>query len=564
LFKKTGTTWTEEQKLLASDGEADDLFGLSVYLDGEYAIIGKPDTNSPGAAYIFKNTDGTWVEEQILSASDGETWDEFGYAVCVDGDYALVGAQFDDEIGSAYIFKREGTIWTEEEKLIPSEGVLYDNFGSSVALHGDYAVVGALNHDNSTGAVYIFRRDGTTWTEEAIVTGSDSQVQDRFGLSVAIQHDRVVAGARLCNTGFKGAVYLFKKEDGTWMEEQKLVPSDSTGGQCFGQAVAIDGDCIFVGAPGDDENTGSAYVFAYEGDTWREVQKLKATDPATNDEFGFAICVQGNTAIIGKYAEDDFTGSAYVFSTESGGDDFSIVLFGGLGFTAVIYNNGTSNATDVAVTLQVEGGILKRINKTVTDTVDIPARGIANISTGLFLGLGRVTVTASANATERAVQGVQIVFLSKSYDNTTWARSTERKYGAGISATNYDIAEEHMVSTTIIEPEEDNVGPAGLKNIYMKADCQKFIVYRPVVWLVHIGPLWFMSEYAYLAFIIDKPFTLKLDGEEQNVDVPAMVVPYRFIGFGPFIWIRSVTRPVDGNVTLIGWCEDVVIHPLEF
>lgn len=101
-----------------------------------------------------------------------------------------------------------------------------------------------------------------------------------------------------------------------------------------------------------------------------------------------------------------------------------------------------------------------------------------------------------------------------------------------------------------------------MKTIYMKADCQKIILYRPVIWITHIGPFWFTSEYAYLAFIIDKEFTLKLDGQSQIVDVPAMVIPYKFIGLGPLFWIKSIKNPNDGNVTLIGWCQDVVIHPM--
>ncbi len=100
-----------------------------------------------------------------------------------------------------------------------------------------------------------------------------------------------------------------------------------------------------------------------------------------------------------------------------------------------------------------------------------------------------------------------------------------------------------------------------MKTLYMKADCQKIILYKPVVSIVHIGPLWFTSEHAYLAFIIDKEFILNLDGKSQNVDVPAMVIPYKFLGLGPLFWIQTVTDPSNGNVTLIGWCEDVVIHP---
>lgn len=100
-----------------------------------------------------------------------------------------------------------------------------------------------------------------------------------------------------------------------------------------------------------------------------------------------------------------------------------------------------------------------------------------------------------------------------------------------------------------------------MKTLYMKADCQKIILYKPVTSIVHIGPLWFTSELAYLAFIIDEEFILKLDGQSQIVDVPSMVIPYKFLGLGPLFWIQTIMNPCNGNVTLIGWCEDVVIHP---
>jgi len=114
-----------------------------------------------------------------------------------------------------------------------------------------------------------------------------------------------------------------------------------------------------------------------------------------------------------------------------------------------------------------------------------------------------------------------------------------------------------------IEKEKENELNNGMKTIYMKADCQKIILYKPVTSIVHIGPLWFTSEYAYLAFIIDKEFILKLNGESQMVDVPAMVIPYKFIGLGPLYWIQTITNPCNGNITMIGLCEDVVIHPLD-
>ncbi len=121
----------------------------------------------------------------------------------------------------------------------------------------------------------------------------------------------------------------------------------------------------------------------------------------------------------------------------------------------------------------------------------------------------------------------------------------------------------NVSSTKTLENEIENKTNNKMKTIYMKADCQKIILYRPVISVVHIGPLWFTTEHAYLAFIIDKEFTLKLGGVSQTVEVPAMVIPYKFIGLGPLYWIKTIRDPCDGNITLYGWCEDVVIHPMD-
>ena len=119
----------------------------------------------------------------------------------------------------------------------------------------------------------------------------------------------------------------------------------------------------------------------------------------------------------------------------------------------------------------------------------------------------------------------------------------------------------NVSSTEPIYQIQKDTSDSKMKTLFMKADCQKIILYRPVVSICHIGPVWFTTEHAYLAFIIDEEFILRLDGKSQTVDVPAMVIPYKFLGLGPLFWIQTVTDPCNGNVTLIGWCEDVVIHP---
>ncbi|MCX5635489.1 MAG: FG-GAP repeat protein [Planctomycetota bacterium] len=176
-------TWLERQKLLASDGTAGILFGRSVSISGNYAIVGasSDDDNGgdSGSAYIF-NRDGTnWVQQQKLTASDGAASDQFGYSVSISGDYAIVGAYGDDDkgsaSGSAYIFKRDGTSWVQQQKLLASaDGATNDYFGRSVSISGDYAIAGAYGDDDKgscSGSAYIFKRDGTSWSEQAKSNG---------------------------------------------------------------------------------------------------------------------------------------------------------------------------------------------------------------------------------------------------------------------------------------------------------------------------------------------------------------------------------------------------------
>jgi len=159
--------WPQQDKVAASDGAADDYFGHSVSIDGDYALIGaERDDDSGywrGSAYVFKRSGTTWTEEAKLTASDGADGDQFGVSVSIDGDYALIGAYCDDdngeESGSAYVFKRSGTTWTEEAKLTASDGADGDCFGHSVSIDGDYALIGAMFDDDNgedSGSAYVF------------------------------------------------------------------------------------------------------------------------------------------------------------------------------------------------------------------------------------------------------------------------------------------------------------------------------------------------------------------------------------------------------------------------
>jgi hypothetical protein len=319
-----------EAKLAADDAEAYDQFGNSaVGIWGDYAIVGQKyddDMGSgSGSVYIFHRSGSAWTQEAKLTASDGATQDQFGYSVGISGDYAIMGAWCDDEAatdsGSAYVFHRNGTSWVQQYKLVPSDGAEQDRFGISAAICGDYAVVGAKYDDDkgfNSGSVYVFKREGTTWTQQAKLTASDGASSDYFGTAVAISGDVIISGAPGVGAlgAYSGAAYVFRRSGTTWNQEARLFYGPSDGE--FGVAVGISGDAAIVGsASGVSEDKGSASMFELDGTTW--VHRVTYTGPVTSgaDYFGHTVGISGNYAIIGARGDDGtsrYYGSAYLLS----------------------------------------------------------------------------------------------------------------------------------------------------------------------------------------------------------------------------------------------------------
>jgi len=224
VFIRNGSFWDQEAKLLASDGAPNDYFGYSVSFDEDTAIIGAygHDDNGDlsGSAYIFTRTGNIWTQQAKLLASDGAQSDYFGYSVSLSGDTALIGAFRDDDngyySGSAYVFIRNGSFWDQEAKLLASDGAEWDNFGYRVFLDGDYALIGAPYDDENgiqSGSAYVFKRTGTTWAQEAKLLASDGQSYDLFGRSVSLNEDYALIGAYGDddNGADSGSAYVFKR-----------------------------------------------------------------------------------------------------------------------------------------------------------------------------------------------------------------------------------------------------------------------------------------------------------------------------------------------------------------
>lgn len=320
-FRFDGTTWIEEAKIQAADTEPSDAFGHSVSLDGEVAIVGAPIDDDlgdqSGAAYIVRRVGGIWIEEAKLLPSDGRSDDHFGESVGVRGNVAIVGSINSD---SAYIFRFNGSQWLEESRLVPSDPSNSD-FGRSVAIDDDLAIVAAEGDDMNRGAAYIFRFNGSTWTEEVKLTASDGMMSDSFGRSVALSGEVAVVGASGVGDPSLGvgAAYIFRYDGLNWGQEIKLEDPDGAIGDRFGEAVAVSGDLALVGAFLDDDSgsdSGSAFVYRFDSLTWNPETKLLASDGAAGDIFGLSVATDGNRVLIGALGDQDLglnSGSAYIF-----------------------------------------------------------------------------------------------------------------------------------------------------------------------------------------------------------------------------------------------------------
>jgi hypothetical protein len=326
VFTRDGAAWTQQAKLSATEGAAGDEFGYSVALssDGNTALVGAIYTtvdgkNAQGAAYVFTRTGTNWTEQKWLLASEGTANDFFGSAVALssDGNTALIGAKYtkigDKNFqGAAYVFSRSGTEWTERPRLTAADGAASDQFGTSVALSSDgsTALIGAIEISvgdwDSQGAAYVFTRSGESWLPQAELTAGDRAEIEQIGTSVALSSDGntalVGAGyARVGNVQNQGAAYVFTRSASTWTQQAKLIDEAGTSYEGFGWSVALtgDGSTALIGAPGA-HGKGTTFGFVRSGTSWSQVGEL-APSEAYGGSFGSAVGVNsaGSVALVG-------------------------------------------------------------------------------------------------------------------------------------------------------------------------------------------------------------------------------------------------------------------------
>jgi hypothetical protein len=328
VFLRSGAAWNLQAILTASDGAAFDFFGRAVAIEWNTIVVGASNDDivvsglnrvNQGSAYVFERSGTTWGQQAKLMASDGDAGDQFGFAVTIDAYTAnniVVGAPFDDVVGnvdrgSAYVFVRNGAAWAHQQKLVAPDGAANDHFGWSVAHEGftagatligapdDDVVVNGMNQADQ-GSAYMFVRTNGSWNQQQKLAAGDGLAGDGFGIAVSMTQtgNRIVVGAPKDDTGSnldQGSAYVYVKQAPFWNQLVKLVASDGANNDFFGWSVDVDGYEIIVGAPLDNidyrTDQGSAYMFLCNSSSCPQQQKLTAGDGASNDLFGESVAV---------------------------------------------------------------------------------------------------------------------------------------------------------------------------------------------------------------------------------------------------------------------------------
>ncbi len=379
VFVRDGAMWTQQEYLKASNTGEGDVFGYALALseDGNTLAVGALfEEDAAGAAYVFARMGSTWSEEALLKGGNTDPGDQFGGAVALssDGNTLAVGAigeasdgtgEGDNSIpfaGAAYLFTRTATTWSQEAYLKSGNADENDGFGSAVALSndGDTLAIGSLGEssdadevggdatDNSAsgaGAVFMFSRSATVWSEDAYIKASNSDSQDSFGQAVALSGDgnTLAVGARQegsnavgvngdeadNSAALAGAVYVFARAGGTWSQEAYAKANNTEEGDGFGWSIALsdDGNTLSVGAVNEDgggvgvdgdwadnatPSSGAAYTYVRAQGAWNHQSYIKATNPGTDanllvaDTFGWSVSLSADasTLAVGAVGED--------------------------------------------------------------------------------------------------------------------------------------------------------------------------------------------------------------------------------------------------------------------
>ncbi len=365
VFERSGSGWAQTAMLKASNAEDNGnlRFGISLAVEQDTLVVGADMESSDasgqpwesqwsGAAYVFERESSGWVQKTMLKANNAASYDYFGASVGISGSSIIVGAPSKtiagkDWAGAAYVFTRSGSAWIQRAYLQASNADADDRFGASVAISGDYAVVGAPGESGNraggqsnnsapgAGAAYVFLRTGSSWAQQAYLKASDALNYSTFGDAVAIDGDYLAVGAPGAwidlgggaSISGHGAAYVFQRTASSWIQQARLQPGQHVARRA-GSAVVLSGEYLVVGAPGGGTfaTAGAAQLYRRSGSTWTEALTLRPSNPDTGDDFGTSVALSGETVIVGAVGESSSAtggpsdnsandaGAAYVFA----------------------------------------------------------------------------------------------------------------------------------------------------------------------------------------------------------------------------------------------------------
>ncbi len=302
VFARAGSSWTQAAQLLAADPAANDRFGRGVALSGTTLAVGS--TSQGGSAYVFVQRGTVWAQHaKLLAPEPGSPFT----AMDLDLDTLVVGAPDAQNAGAVFVFVRSGTSWAHQATIPHPDPFAPFDFGTAVAVHGDTLLVGApddLVGSTPAGSAYVFTRQGTTWSLEQRLLSDVGAAWDGFGGSVALEGDLALVGARREDAGApdSGAVHVFARSGTVWTREDVLAATPPAGGAEFGYSVALAGDEALVGArlaPGTQTLAGAAYLFLRAGTPWSQAARFIASDGLTGDFLGAAVATSGGSHAVG-------------------------------------------------------------------------------------------------------------------------------------------------------------------------------------------------------------------------------------------------------------------------
>jgi len=350
VFERSAGVWLETATLTPSDGAIGAVFGYDVAVSGQTIVVSAPERAGAGVlrrsgAYVYEPVAGVWTQTAKLTVVEPQTDDQFGVSVDISGDSIVIGADGADRAGFtalqgvAYVFVRTGQQWQLQQKIFATDGNTYDNFGSSVAIEGDRMLAGSVGSDNgnvsphfNAGAAYVFERVGAQWTQSAKLLANDGMQMDFLGGRVALSGDVVVAGATRARNGNvvnQGAAYVFERNgSNVWTQVSKLIASDGVTNEYFSAAgISISGSAIWIGLPGhlvNGQQIGAAYSFRRDaGNLWTQRARIEPLYNVPGQYFVASIATDGDTTMVGATSHNGSRGAVYVlFSAQLFRDGF--------------------------------------------------------------------------------------------------------------------------------------------------------------------------------------------------------------------------------------------------